>query len=643
MDIPRLLGPDGQPISPERTFLVDGHGNQLNPSSKDFALPSYLTVSSIISGAQRTYLSSSYDEALKHSRQNALAMWRDCRISGWLNERVESVVQLPWHLEVEDEKDPAQKCVKDGLTRAIKRIPHFKQILRNICKGGLWSGRGVTELAWRWETMDLPTIQPRNFFEGIASAIITGKLHQDPDSKTDMNGKPLDSTPQLAARPVLMPFINRPVNGDKINYLWGQSPGGAPPGTPLIRVYGAISNEIKTKAQFVPWGPTQEEYEINAAEVIYDDQGPTIALVGPWRERFIIWTFDPDDADYYLPEMAGGIYGVGIRSRIYWLNWIRMEYAAWIQDLFDRVGLGFIVIKYDMGSDKAKREAIAAAQKWNRRAVLAVPVSPDQLQKAGSIEVVEVPTTGAVVVQELVKYCDKHIERFILRQLITTGSSSKGEGARGQVGPTEMAQNTEHQRIKSDAEQISEVMTGSNDEPGVVSVMKRYTYPGANFPVRFVLDVPELGAHEKLQSAVMLAGLEVELDADEVRETGGFSKPTPGAVVVGGKKKPVEPPEGSPTPRVDGGDKGKVTDKKQGNGDESASKKAAKEFIAEGKPGGGRIKEIATDNGVTRQAVGEATKRLEGATQSNDTTQFEGDEALALYEAYRASLEEALP
>ncbi len=43
--------------------------------------------------------------------------------------------------------------------------------------------------------------------------------------------------------------------------------------------------------------------------------------------------------------------------------------------------------------------------------MIAIPVSPDQLMKAGSVEVVEVPTTGAVVVQELVKYCDKAIER----------------------------------------------------------------------------------------------------------------------------------------------------------------------------------------------------------------------------------------
>ena len=78
-----------------------------------------------------------------------------------------------------------------------------------------------------------------------------------------------------------MPFKNRPLNGDKINYTWGDTPGGSPPGTPLVRVYPAANAEL------------------DDAEIVYDNMGPLVALNGPWRERFVIHSYDPDDADYF--------------------------------------------------------------------------------------------------------------------------------------------------------------------------------------------------------------------------------------------------------------------------------------------------------------------------------------------------------
>lgn len=578
-----LKGPDGNPAPAEKTFLVDGYGNALTAGDKDFALPAFMTVSSIISGANKTYLALGYDEALKHSRANAMAMYRDCRILALLEERIESVVNLKWRLRVENEKDPAQKCVKDGLTQAMRRIPRFKRILRSLMKWGLWAGRGCSELCWRWEEMELPAVPQANLFEEMDQTIRGTSRYEDAppiaDENSAMGGQPEQKTsiePEFPKemRPALIPFKNRPVNGDKINYLWGYSPQGAPPGTPIVRVYPGD--------------------QIPDAEIIYDNLGPNVALTGEWRERFLIHIYDPDDADYFAPEMAGGIYGVGIRSRIYWVNWIRMEYASWIQDLYDRVGLGFIVIKYDMGSDRARKEAVAAAKQWNRRSVLAIPVSPDQLLKAGSIEVVEVPTTGAVVVQELVKYLDKHIERYILRQTIGGSSGSQGDGARGTIGPAEMARNTEMQRIKSDAEELAETLTGSDDEPGLVSIMKKWTYPGAKFPVWLEFETGDENKKETLQAVTMASGMGVTFKTDEVRSLTGLSKPDPGDETIGGEKH---------------GMGGMESDAKGGG--EAASVKAAQIWLAEGKPDG-RLPSLVEEFGVSRQAIGQSAKRLEG-------------------------------
>lgn len=585
-----LKSPDGNPVDQRKTFLVDGYGNQLTADTKDFAIPAFMSVSSIISGANKTFLANSFDEALRHSYINARAMYRDCRILAFLEERVESVVNLKWHLEVEDEKDPAQKVVKDGMTKAIKRIPRFKRILRWLMKWGLWSGRGVSELCWRWQEMDLPYLPEKNLFEELDNSIQNARANGQPpnglngvnghdlneEDDTEIDGEEVEPSFPMQPRPVLTPFKSRPVNGDKMNFLWGYSPQGAPPGTPLIRVHAAAG------------------YDLPGAEIIYDNLGPMVALTGEWRERFLIHIYDPDDADYFAPEMAGGVYGVGIRSRIYWVNWIRMEYASWIQDLYDRVGLGFICIKYDMSSSRAKTEAENAAKRWNRRSVLAIPVSTDQLLKAGSIEVVEVPTAGGVLVQELVKYLDKMIERYILRQTLSGGASSHGDGTRGTIGPAEMAKNTETQRIKADAEELAETITGSEDEPGLVSIMLKWTYPGVKFPVKFVFDIEDESPKEKLQTITMASGLGVTFGEDSIRSLTGMPKPEPGQKIVGGKQQ---------------GMGGMESDGKGEGG--SASKKAAQEWIAEGKPDG-KLPELAERYGITRQAIGQEAKRLEG-------------------------------
>lgn len=595
-----LLSPEGRPADPSKTFLVDGYGNELRADQKDFALPAYLTVTSIIQGASKTFLAQGFDEALKNSYENARAMYRDCRIMGWLEERIESVANLKWHLEIEDEKSPVQKCVRDGLTKAMKRIPHFKRILRALLKWGLWSGRGVSHLCWDWYDMELPVVPEKNMFEEMQRqidkskgiGITNGQMNDQqngrhPPGQEEEDDESSDIDFPTEKRPVLVPFKNRPVNGDKINYLWGYSQGGAPPGTPIVRVHGASG------------------FDLPGAEIIYDNIGPNIALAGEWRERFVIHTYDPDDADYFAPEMAGGIYGVGIRSRIYWVNWIRMRYAEWIQDLYDRVGLGFVCIKYDMASNTAKKLAEDAAKKWNRRSVLAIPVTADQLQRAGSIEVVEVPTTGAVVVQELVKYLDKQLERYILRQTVSGGGGSQGDGMRGTVGPAEMAAKTEVQRIKADAEELEETITGSYEEPGIVNTMMRWTYPGLwddqkkqfAFPVRFVFEVEENSSKEKLQTVTMAVGMGVKFKSDEVRSLTGLTKPDPNDETVGGDK-----------PSAHGGGEG-------GHRGDAASTKAAQEWIAEGRARG-KIQELADRYGITRQAIGEAAKKLEGGREN---------------------------
>jgi phage gp29-like protein len=168
--------------------------------------------------------------------------------------------------------------------------------------------------------------------------------------------------------------------------------------------------------------------------------------------------------------------------------------------------------------------------------------------------VVDVPTAGALVVQELVEQANRHMERFILGQSMSSGETSRGErGGAGTVGPAEMAQMTKHQLLQSDAEELEETLTGSDLEPGLCSTIQKYTYPGTldRFRVRFRFVVDAPNPQEKIDGIVALAGAGVEFGQDSARALTGMSAPKEGEKTFGGKE---AVPEGAP-PVKSGGKK----------------------------------------------------------------------------------------
>src|ERR1022692_1912805 len=112
-----LVDHNGRPIDSENSrleYIGSGEWKQKNegPYSK-FALPQVLTFQQIYQTGWRAYWHGQYDEAVRFDVQYALAMRRDSFLMGLLNERKYAVANLPWHLEVPDERDPRQAMVRD--------------------------------------------------------------------------------------------------------------------------------------------------------------------------------------------------------------------------------------------------------------------------------------------------------------------------------------------------------------------------------------------------------------------------------------------------------------------------------------------------------------------------------------------------
>ena len=93
--------------------------------------------------------------------------------------------------------------------------------------------------------------------------------------------------PQYKKMKALCVNTHEPVNGDKINFFYDLS-------TPYLMINAGYQDEIKGRP-----------------EIVHTTRGPAVALAGEYRDRFLIHQHDPDDADYFEPEMAAMIGGSG--------------------------------------------------------------------------------------------------------------------------------------------------------------------------------------------------------------------------------------------------------------------------------------------------------------------------------------------
>lgn len=503
-----------------RPQLVDGSGRPIrsgqNSQARGVALPHGLTFVARYQGASKTYLHDRFDEALRHSRQDALAMRNDAYLMGLLQERMLAVAGLNWHLEVPDEREPRQKAVKDTLTRVVRGIPNFRRIMWWLLEA-IWYGKYGAQVEYEW------------------SAPPSGRK-----SSSDAD------TEKYAPKRVLTVADAWPVEGDKIGHHEDHCP--------YVLINAAATSELPD------------------SEIVYTTRGTALSLRGTWRERFLIHKHLQEDADFFSPEQAEAVHGVGVRSKVYWTNFLKMEWLGNITDFYDRVGLGMTIWEYPRNNPEAKAAVERAAAEQSNRAHLFVPVDPDDTsRKAGSgVTRMEVPTSGADALGKLIELLDGYIERYVVGQ---EGSSRGSATGLGSDAGANMQADTKRAIQVQDAAFLAQTLTGSRREPGLISVLKANTFPWADFPVTWQFDVERTESEAKLRSAKAIVDMGLSIKAEEVLAAGGFSKPLEGDDVVEGKQ--PEPPPGVPgggPPGADGGAPGDLmAGLMGGRGDESTA------------------------------------------------------------------------
>lgn len=370
--------PDGSPMLGPDGYLV--------PPAREFSM--------VVNAATRVY-SYRFDEAMRDSFINARAMRRDAFIRGLLEERILPTINRRWQIDVDNERDPNQRTVRDGLTKIVQATPQFNCLKRALLDG-VWYGRAAVQ----WN------------------------LFRNPETDDLWSLRKWD-----------------PVHGDSIQFTYDGVP--------------AILMDAMTAGWYSSNGATQGQWgDIRST----DRGGMALVLQRPkWRKRFAVYQHIREKADYFEGELAGSVQGLGLRGLVYWHYQIRTEALTWMLAYMQSVGqMDMLIFNYPWGNDAAKQQQQANANKIIGKAAFIVPRNPQGNWNA--VEQLSMNDAGLKALHDLIsEYFDRHIERLIVGQSMSSGADN--DSGLGGSGRAAFAQATKDEILVYDTNNLDEVLT----------------------------------------------------------------------------------------------------------------------------------------------------------------------------------------
>jgi hypothetical protein len=466
---------NGKPAEEDPARRIPG----MPPNFGAEVLPHVYTFQGIYSNIARTYLIS--DEAMRASMENARYMRNDCRVMECLETRQRSAALLDWHLEVDDEKDATQKRLKDDLTKILQATrPGLLRFKKTLLEA-LWYGKYGVASRFRWKR--------------IAGA-----------------------TPANDAGQVVAIDSWRPVNGDKIVYrhddprLFHAGELGYP-GQVGIRVGLAFAHAGTIPSRFRPEEISQEKVQVT-------DWGWAYFLNPDERNLIAVHKHEIEDAEFEMPELAGRIHGVGIRSRIYWMWSLAQEMLGSMVDYIDRSAFGFEIWYYNAANPESYQKTKKAAQErlGQGKNIILCPVEPDSPLLNHLVQRIEPGMAGVESLRGILQeFFGWAIKRYILGQVATTEPISAGIG--GTLPSVHL--DTYLQIVRYDCVNLSETIS---DE--VVRPLQLFNYPGlAQIPVRFVIETESPDVESRLNAMYKAWAMGARIPAKEVYQTCSIRPP----------------------------------------------------------------------------------------------------------------------
>lgn len=430
-----------------------------------------------------------YDEALLDDRSNARFMRNDVGIRECLDSRQRSVALLNWHIEPENSSSADQREFCSMLEAICRRISHFTEYRRN-CQHAIWYGKYGIQHRWGAQIVNnksvwMPT--PR---------------HQD-----DWGWKPL--------------------NGDKLVFRQRRPDRPLQPGEYEGQVGIRVGNRYSV-------GDV-----INGRwKVQPTDYGLGYFLSPNERRLLLIHKHHIEDADYADGLRAGAIYGVGIRSVIYWEWFQKQETMAFLMEFLERMAGGIQVWKYPQGNQQAHDEAKAAAEGYNsgEQHILLVPVPVGDTGQYG-VEIIDPGFQGVETLHQLLtQYFGHRIKRYILGQVLSSESEATGMGS----GVAELHADTLLQILQSDAANLEETLTSDLLGSIIQINVQKGIWSDPGFRPRFVLQTEQADIDKQLQAWTSLLDRGLSFRKRDLYQLVGAAIPGPNDDVLDPKGQPAQ-------------------------------------------------------------------------------------------------------
>jgi len=467
--------PTGEPMLNDDSLII--------PASRGFT--------SVWNQGQKVY-TYRFDEAMRDSYINARAMRRDGFLRGLFEERILPTINREWVIEIDDDRDPQQRTVRDALKKIVREIPQFT-LLKRALLDGVWFGRA-----------------------GVA-----GFFNRNPD---------VENLWCYSYSPSCKDHKWDSVHGDSIQYTFD--------GIPAIMMdsitagwyaaNGAVwQGEWQSKFGNSTTGFGEYGVTSGGGDLRYTDRGGTALVLHRkyWRDRYAIHQHMREKADYLEGELAGSVQGLGLRGLVYWLYVLRTQALAWMLAYMQSVGMMDMVIFYYPTGDHAAR--VRAEQNANRMIGKAAFVVPRPVNYNGPmVEQLQMNSAGFKAMHEFLSdYFDRHIERLFVGQSMSSGADH-GTGLGG-TGRALFAKATKDEIIQYDTTNLDETITRD-----ILTPLKQYNFAWANFPVRFKSMLPDPDAQEKVQSGKVLVSLGIPVKSVEMLQAAKFTTPEDGDEVI---------------------------------------------------------------------------------------------------------------
>lgn len=417
-------------------------------------LPQTATFRAMVNTMAKTYYPT--DEALRVAWENSRYMINDLAVAECIEKRRRDVALLDWAIQAEDERDKTLVNAARLTEKIIRKTPRFLQMRENLLYAS-WYGKYGVQLQWA-----------RSLVDGLPRYCIYNWL---------------------------------PVNGDKIVFKLLE-------GTPYEQDVVGIRIGYKRDA-------IRQKY---ANQVGATEDGLAYFLTQEQRDRFIVHRHMIEDGDYHDPYSAGAVFGVGIRSRIYWTWYLMKETLAWLMEYIERSAFGFEIWYYPAGNEKARNAIKDAAENrvGHSGNIILVPQMEGERGPTYQVQRIEPQMGGADVCVNIVKEFFQHqIKRYILGQTLTTESGSTGLGS----NLASIHLETYLQIIKYDAINLEETLTRD-----LVEKVRKFNFPQIDEgALRFKIATEEIDHKDRLDAMRQAYEMGLPIPANQVFEAAGMT------------------------------------------------------------------------------------------------------------------------